>query len=291
MTLQDAIAAARCGKRLNIGTFQTGGGAPGVCMHAGFLLAMARLGLYPSHISGTSAGAVAGYVYSGDCSADLLALTVRDMAPDAVQSSVCPSWIPSWAQWGNSIALGRPVNSNDKALALMKANGPATWDDIKIDLRMWSSVVGEEGTIRHNLTCLDFEHPHEATVASMSVPFLLPSMIGVDTAQEHLDGGCCFNAPVIPEWIESLDHCFLLVGQTRVADRPSAKHPTELDKAIRIIRGMMFAQICAAVDAVANHPNCTIIWPDFSDDTGLLTFNPALIDQSDEYATVVLKGA
>ena len=291
MTLQDAIAAARCGKRLRIGTFQTGGGAPGVCMHAGFLLAMARLGLYPTHISGTSAGAVAGYIYSGDCSADLFVLTVRDMPPDAVQSPTSPSWLPSWAQWTRSIAMSKPLNNNDHALALMREHGPKSWDDIKVDLRMWSSIVGESGVIRHNLTYLDFEHPWEAAVASMSVPYLLPPMIGVDTSQEHLDGGCVFNAPIVPEWLDTMDHCFLLIAQTRVADRPAATRPTELDKAIRVIRGMMAAQICAAVDAVANHPNCTIIWPDFSDNTGLLTFNPALIDQSDEYATVVLKGA
>ena len=262
-----------------------------MCMHAGFIQSLSRARIYPTHISGTSAGAVAGLVYSATESADEFAATVRAMAPEAVQSPSWPSWLPSWCQWGDSIALGKPMNKNDKALAQLALHGPAHWADVKIELRMWSSMVGASGMLRHNVTALDFDTPAEAAMASMSVPYLFPPMIGRDPTTWHYDGGCVFNAPLVPEWITTLDHCFLLVGQTRQADRPAADKPDELTRAIRILKGMMGAQILTAVDALSGHDNCTIIWPDFTDDTGILTFNPDLIDWSAKYATDVLKGS
>jgi len=287
MTRLQVLDAARRGLRPQIGTFQTGGGAPGVCMHAGFLRALARVGLYPSHISGTSAGAVAGFVYAATQSADALCDAVRSMPPDACQSPTSPSWLPDWLQIGDALAFDDPINNNDKALALLREHGPAKWSDIPLDLRMWSSQVGHSGCIRHQVGPADFDLPHKGAMASMSVPWLFAAMIALD-GTEHYDGGCVFNVPIIPEWIATLDHVFLLVGQTRAADRPEKETPSELDRAIRILRGMLKAQIDAAVDALSIHANCTVIWPDFVDNTGLLTFNPALIDQADAYATSIL---
>ena len=289
MNLHELLNAIEAGMKPEVGCFMTGGGAPGVDILTGSLVALSRNGIHPTHLSCTSAGAVAGLVYANTESPDILSATVRALKPDAVQSPTSLSWLPSWMQWVDCVALAKPLNHNTKAQALLTRYGAKQWEDIHIDLRMWSSILGVEGCIRHNLTCLDFDSPAQAALASMSVPYLLPPMMGRDPAEQHIDGGCTFNAPVLHEWIGTLDHCFLLVAQTRVADRPMPGNPSELDRAIHILRGMMAAQIITAVDQMNGHDNCTTVWPDFNDDTGLLTFNHDLIDKSDDFTCRVLK--
>ncbi|WP_273565712.1 patatin-like phospholipase family protein [Maribacter halichondriae] len=52
---------------MNIGLVLSGGGARGIA-HIGAIKALEEHGIYPSHIAGTSAGAVVGALYAGGCS-------------------------------------------------------------------------------------------------------------------------------------------------------------------------------------------------------------------------------
>jgi len=288
MTRKQVFLAIKAGLLPRIGYFIPGGGAPGVDMAMGEMRALERFGVVPCALSGTSAGSQASVCYAKVRNAAACCEIVKAMPPNAVQSPRMPSWIPDWITKGANLALNKPFYSNDKALALLRANAPTIWNDISLDLRMHSSMYDDDGCMEHLLTSADFATPAEAAMASMSIPWLFPDMVDLD-GYHHIDGGVVCNVPIIDEWITNLDHCFLLIPQTREADRPIRNTSNELDRLLHIFRGMLHAQVVRAVNNVACADSVTVIWPDFVDNTSILTLNPVLIDQADAFTTQFLQ--
>ena len=79
MTIRQVIDASG---RAKVAVVATGGGAPGICILAGYLQTLKMYGILPSAWSGTSAGACVGHIISKDLDIDRLITILCSIDPN-----------------------------------------------------------------------------------------------------------------------------------------------------------------------------------------------------------------
>lgn len=281
MTLKQTLEAR---DKARIAVVATGGGAPGICILAGYMKALQMCGLLPRAWSGTSAGAVVGHILSKDMDVDRLITVLEDLPSDAaIKERV--GGIATWLLFHDH------RYSNANVHELLKAHGPNTWGEVAIDLRMWSTLLMESHGDRNQCDSGSFACPADAALASMSVPYLFPATADLH-GNLHQDGGIVFNCPIIPQWFEQYDHVFFLVAQGDGRDKPVNHVPDKVEQGLYLLRTLMHAQVDRAAELVALHDNATILHLDKSDTTDILTFNHGLIWDAQQYASnILLAGA
>lgn len=277
MNLQEVIRNPGLAK---VAFVVTGGGAPGVCLSAGYCKALFEVGIKPAIWSGTSAGAVLGHILSLDLDIGRVERVIRALPPDAVISKRNMGYV-TWFLFRDHLY------NNDKAFALLQQNGPQSWGDVKIPLLTWSTRLMTVCGDQHLATPSDFRSPAEAALASMSIPYLFPAF--KDMAGDlHCDGGVTNNVPLVESFFDQYDHVFLLVSQGRNKEAPDTEVPDKIEYLLLLLRSMMAAQVNRGVLQMAAHANSTTLYYPQEDDTGMLTFNPDLIDDAYDYAKTVL---
>jgi NTE family protein len=174
-SLAEQIRGKRIGLALSSGFF-------GFYHHAGAILALEEMGLTPSRVTGTSAGAIAGAMlaagHDGRAIRDeLVSVRLRDFADLR---------FPPLA--GRSLAL---LGGHRLAARLAQALPVHSFETCRMPLAL--GVTGlDDGRVRH----LDSGALVPAVCASAALPYLLPPVEIAGRA--YVDGGVAEKTPLVP---------------------------------------------------------------------------------------------
>ena len=249
---------------------RSGGGLPGLDIHAGIWDALEMAGIYPTHVSGTSAGAIASAFQAGPMlDADIFHGLISSLSDEQVRVER-PLWklrVP-WIGWYLDSA---PI------LSLLEHYLPEHFDRLTLQLQCWAVNARDGGAV--NVARPELARsPAEAALASMSICGVFAPVRLLD-GNEYFDGGPAMNLPV-PANANDFDEIYLLVA----TGRPGSYSDDEsmLTRLIHNAHWMMDDQIH---DTIAQaRESCRakvhVIWPDLPTPRGALHFDHNLIDQA-----------
>lgn len=240
---------------------RSGGGLPGLDIHAGIWLALEDAGIFPTHLSGTSAGAIVSAAQAVGISAHEFAFEILAPLSDSAIRD------PRFA-WQLRLPWIASVHGNRKLAALLE-NHVGQRRAI-LPAQIWATRVQDmqrtDVALNHSLA--------DACLASTAIPGLFPPV--QLNGQDFADGGLRVNLPLPNDWQE-YDRVFLFIA----SPRPSDYHGSSaLTAAVRAFQTLMADQILDAVDQVQGANKVTVIWPDVRTDAGMLHFDHALIKRT-----------
>jgi len=253
----------------------SGGGMPGLDIHAGLWMALEAAGIQPTAISGTSAGAIVGAHMATDFwQAGRFAEFLTDHQ-DADVRHERPFWkvrLP----WIESI------QDNDRIRYLLEGSLPVSWESMKKPFFAWAvrrDTADLVNVARQELA----PTPADACLASMAICGLFPSVLLRD-GHRYIDGGVRCNLPYGDAMNAEFDEVYLLIGKPRPA--PYTRERGVVHNLIRNLNIAMLDQIRDVTDAARGNPKVRILWPDISDyGLSMLRFDHSLIAKAYDYAT------
>jgi predicted acylesterase/phospholipase RssA len=258
----------------------SGGGMPGLDIHAGMWLALEEAGINATHISGTSAGAIVGAHNAAGWSAPAFIEFIR-AHKDADVRHERPFWkfrLP----WIESI------QDNDRIRVVLEGSLPVAWDGLKKPFAAWA--VRRDTADLVNVARPELAPtPADACLASMAICGMFPSVPLLD-GNRYIDGGVRFNLPFHSADAIDMDEVYLLVGKPRPA--PYTRERGVLHNLVRNLNIAMLDQIRDVTDGAAHNPKIRVIWPAFKDDgLSMLHFDHDLIERAADSAARVLRRA
>lgn len=241
----------------------SGGGMPGLDIHAGIWRALEDHGIVATDLSGTSAGAIVAAANSAGWSAASFDEFLRCHDDDSVRHER-----PFWkirAPWLES------VHDSDRILAVLEGMLPVTWDKYRKPIHVWACKRrnGERVNVAREENV-----PALAILASMSICGIFPAVTLAD-GEAYIDGGPRFNLPLLPNWRE-YDEVWLIIGRTRPQDYKGGGIVSNL---VRNAGIMALDQIQDVLEEAAGAPHVRVIWPELECDKSMLRFDHELIDQ------------
>jgi predicted acylesterase/phospholipase RssA len=242
---------------------RSGGGMPGLDIHAGITLALDDAGIRPTETSGTSAGAIiCAMEASGRTPANMAAI-MAGMRDDQVRHErTC---------WKVRIPWIDSVMDNDRIRATMEQYISPTWDALSNPFHAWA-VDESNGTVADVADPAIAPTPVDAALASMSIAGLFPPV--VLNATPYIDGGVRRNLPLLPNWTE-FDQVWLLIATQRM--KPG-KHSGIISRLILNFNIALFDQTIEVVEAMVPFARKVhVVWPACPSEAGLLHFNHGLI--------------
>lgn len=255
---------------------RSGGGLPGLDIHAGIWQALSARNIHATACQGTSAGAIVSALDAAEWDA---------AAATALVQSLCSADVVDyrWAWrtrsgWLANICSGVAV---DRVLAQKL---PATWEAYVKPLSTWATQAGTSRRI--NTFRPTIAHtPAEAVAMSSRIPAVFPPICGVDDLW-YVDGGMRENLPLPPDWAE-YDQVWLLIA----SGAPSRTDPagTVLGNVMRVFRHLMADQILDVLEQVDGSPNVHVVWPQLKT-PGMLEFEHTLINQARADTLRILDG-
>lgn len=248
---------------------RSGGGMPGLDIHAGIWLALEEVGITPTAVHGTSAGAIVSAMQASGRKADFAAallsgLTDRDIRAERCLWKLRIPWINYWLE-------------NAPIRALLETTCDKGWSQCELPLACWATRLdtGEPVNVaRPDLAAT----PADAALASMSICGIFEP-VQLSDGSSYVDGGVRRNLPLPDDW-QSYDDVWLLIASSRPSDyRPSRGILTHL---LRNVSWLMVDQITDVLDRVhgAQRPRVHVIWPKVRNHSGTLHFNHGLIQQA-----------
>lgn len=254
----------------------SGGGMPGLDIHAGIRLALAEYGIEPTHVVGTSAGAIVGsLIASGRSSANIAAIISNledsDVRKDKLFWKLRLPWL-------NSFLDNTPIRK------LLHQLLPAATADFKVPFDAWATELLTGASTR---VTADPNPPAEAVLASMSICGVFPPVKLCD-GLEYVDGGVRNNLPLPPDW-RNFDEVFILIA----SQRPTSYRKTSgvLTHLMRNVQYLMLDQIEDVVDLVNGSRSVTVIWPPLPIPGGALRFDHSLIERAHQFASAKLQAS
>ncbi len=243
----------------------SGGGLPGLDIHAGIWKALSELGIESTANAGTSAGAIVAAINSTGVSnavahSIILGLSDGDIRRERLFWKLRVPWVDYFL-------------SSEPITDLLTEILPSDFSALKKPL---SVFVTEEATASQKEIKGDgqlFKLPL-TILASMSIMGVFPSVNG------YSDGGTTAYLPLPTGW-EKFDEVYLLI----------AKRPLDYHKHNGILTRTLFNADILYEDQVAdtitfarqNHPSVTVIRPPVKTPGGSLHFDHGLIVQAYEY--------
>jgi predicted acylesterase/phospholipase RssA len=247
----------------------SGGGMPGLDIHAGIWLALEDMGIQATEISGTSAGAIVGAMNAFGWSAAGAVEYLQFHKDDDVRHER-PLWKFRFP-WLESI------HDNDRIIVMLDGVLHPSWKTMLKPFSAWACNrrTGDKMNVaRPELA----DRPATAVLASMSICGLFPSVPLLD-GEEYIDGGYRFNLPLPTNW-RDFDEVYLLIGKPRAHDYQGTGILTNL---IRNANLLMLDQIADVLDEVAGDPRVKVIWPVIGGECSMLRFDHSLIEKAYEY--------
>ncbi len=246
---------------------RSGGGLPGLDIHAGIWLALAEAGITPSALSGTSAGAIiSGLQASGrshEWTAGLIAsLRDRDVRKERFAWKARIPWIDYWLD-------PAPI------AGLLESTLVSGWNDLIMPLRVWSTDV-QNGNIKDTAESALASTPAQAILSSMSICGVFPPVI-LNDGRAYVDGGVRLNLPLPNNW-RDYDDVYLLIATGGSLDY-HRKHGI-LTNLIRNVQIMQFDQIADVLAVTDGAPNVHVVWPQIPTPRGALHFDHRLITEA-----------
>lgn len=273
----------------------SGGGMPGLDIHAGILAALDDRNIVPTALAGTSAGAIVGGLLAAGRSPSNILVTISRLTDRDVRAER-PLWklrLP----WLNSFLDNAPIR------ALLHELLPPTWDEMRLPLQAWATELLSGASVNVANPALA-PTPADAILASMSICGVFPPVTLADGLQ-YVDGGVRRNLP-LPYDHAQYDSVWLLVASQRPTDYRKTRGI--LTHLMRNVQYLMLDQIedaietamqspgplphnGRAVSASLNRQTCTnvhVIWPQLPVERGALHFDHSLIAQAATAAAATL---
>lgn len=253
----------------------SGGGMPGLDIHAGIWIALEEAGIVPTEISGTSAGAVVGACQAAGWSAHGFA-EFLESHNDTHLRHERPFW-PLRFPWIESI------HENDRILACLEGMLPVSWDGLTTPFSAWACKLqtGERVNVaRPELS----QYPAQAVLASLSISGLFPPVMLLD-GERYIDGGVRFNLPLLRNWVD-FDEVYLLIAKPRPSDYVGSGILTNL---LRNLNLLMLDQIADVLDETKGNPAVHVIWPTIAGSGSMLRFDHYLIEEAYDYTVEKLR--
>lgn len=240
----------------------SGGGAPGLCKHAGMLSALESHGIWPTHWSGTSAGAIAAAMAATCYSGKAMKTVLYGLTDDSIRQPR-PFWKARLLWLDSIMESGRVLGLLDSLLPSGPVSNLSVW---ATDMTTWKPC---------NLAQPQIRLP-DAVLASMSVPSIFPAVrLGGCVYQ---DGGLRFNVPLPSDW-QTYDEVYILIASAH--PRVYQGGVPILTQAVRAINVLMYDQIGDVLEQTAGDSRVSVIWPKVSSAKGLTHLDHDLIAQAE----------
>lgn len=260
---------------------RSGGGMPGLDIHAGITSALAEAGIVSTHNVGTSAGAIisaldsAGWMAS-QIAAEVLSLNDADVRRERVLWKARAMWIDNYL-------------SNGPAIALLEKLMPQYFTDLQKPCAVVATRVrdgkktwfgGPNMEITRGAT---FNQLRSAVMASFSIHGVFPTV--TIYGDEYADGGVRANLPLPLTW-RDFDEVWLLIATPPV-------HYTQrrniLSRLLLNVAWLMRDQIEDVLEEVEGNPRVRVIWPDVGAKSSTLRFNHRLYYDAQKLAAERIK--
>jgi predicted acylesterase/phospholipase RssA len=258
---------------------RSGGGIPGLDIHAGITLALEECGIVSTHNVGTSAGAIIAAVDSAGFSAEaivheILQLDDADVRHENIFWQVRIPWI-------DSILRNEPIR------LILERLLPNRFGELKKPLQVVATRRSDAARINfgHNLRdgIVRDVALVDAVLASMSISGIFPRMM-IDGVGYN-DGGVRANLPLPGSWAE-FDEVWLLIASAPVEYRDNNNLLSNL---FLNVSWMLRDQVEDVLDEVRLSPKIRVIRPNCGMRGSLLRFNHNLIYQAHLEALQQLK--
>jgi predicted acylesterase/phospholipase RssA len=254
---------------------RSGGGLPGLDIHAGIWLALEERGIIPTEVHGTSAGAIASAIQASGKSAVLGAALVNSLRDSDVRRELFA--------WKIRIPWIDHFIDNGPILAIMQNIMAPTFDKLTMPMQCWATRRETGHAI--NVANPDLSPtPALAAMASSSISGCFPAVKLLD-GYTYVDGGVRCNLPLPRNW-RDFDKVYLLIASGRPADYPKTKGL--LTAVYRNLQYLMRDQVADVLDIVGNAPNVHVIWPQVRSTGGMLHFDHSLLHESYRQARAAL---
>jgi predicted acylesterase/phospholipase RssA len=249
----------------------SGGGVPGLDIHAGIWRALDEAGITSTRNSGCSAGAIAAaFNASGSWGGAQFARLIATLNDSDIRSKRF-----AWQlrmRWIDYIYDSSPIAK------LLEANLPAHWEEMAKPCQIWATRIkdGEKVDVAAP-RCTS--GPREAVLASAAVPMVF-APVTLDDGYEYVDGGLRFNLP-LPSYWRDFNETFLLIASAPVCVRDARTRGGLLTRGIRALKILMYDQTQDVIEQVAGQPRLYVIWPNvWQTLPGFLDFDHTLIDRA-----------
>lgn len=246
---------------------RSGGGFPGLDIHAGISLAMEDAGIVPHAVHGTSAGAIISLLQAGGRSASYVAQLLESLSDRDVRAErTCWKLRMPWIDWFLDSA---PIRE------LLALHGPGSYASLRMELACWA-VSAQNGAAVNVARPEIFADPVDAAIASMSIAGVFPSVRGLNGI-DYIDGGIRRNLPLPADW-KDYDRVILCIAAPWPTDY--AKTTGILTHLIRNFQIAMQDQIDDPLEEVSGAGNVLVLWPSVSGKGGMFRFDHSLIEEA-----------
>lgn len=239
---------------------RSGGGFPGLDIHAGIWLALEDRGIRPTDVAGTSAGAVISACQAAGMKPAVCAGIVTGLRDRDVRQEV-PCWkvrIP----WLDHFLDPQPIRD------LLAELLPASFDRLTMPLAAWATRMDTGDSV--NVADPRISKSVQAAVlASMSICGVFPPVVLAD-GLSYIDGGVRRNLPLPPDWTR-YDQVWLLIASGRPRDY--AGRGGILTHLFRNVHYLMHDQILDVLDTTIGFPTVHVVWPQVRTPRGMLRFD------------------
>lgn len=246
----------------------SGGGLPGLDIHAGIWMALDELGIRSTANAGTSAGAIMAALNSTGIDGTVAGAIVSGLLDSDVRSERF--------MWKMRIPWIAYFMQNEPVRDLLAWHLPATFEKLAKPLQVFAThdKTGETMAFFGGQLI-------DCVLASMAISGVFPSVGGCS------DGGTTADLPLPVQW-EKYDRVYLLV----------AKRPLEYVGRDSMLSRLMYNadlfmenQVRRTIaEARAKRPDVVVIRPPVRAVTGSLHFDHALIGEAHRYTKMILAG-
>lgn len=246
---------------------RSGGGMPGLDVHAGISLALEEAGIRSTDNAGCSAGAIAGAFDSRGFTARGFRDIVLNLGDRDVRSPRFAWKLRApWVDW---------FLENDPIRRLLQHWLPSRTSEYVKSLQVSVTRCADGASV-----WLPSRWPfdlRECVLASMAVPGVFPSVnLG---GVEYEDGGTRLNLAV-PSDLSEYDEVWILIAASHPSTYKGNGH-SMLGRMLRAVAYLQYAQIELTLEAHRSEiesGKCKVIWPELGHPLGMLHFDHRLVE-------------
>lgn len=252
----------------------SGGGLPGIDIHAGIGLALSEQGIVPDEIHGTSAGAVYGALYA---SRDFSGIAAADIIRHLTDAHVRDPR----SFWQLRFGLINSMMSGRKIRRVLDHYLPDTFEELPCTLYTYAVERGSGVLVGFNQGNLK-----EAVRASASIHGIFPpAEIRLPShSLNYSDGGTKSNVPVPDDW-QNFDRVFVCIATQPVNYRGRGL----LFHTLLSVHELMEGHVDRAMRKVQGSTKVTFIRPPIGKDSSTLHWNHDLIEDAYDYTRDMLR--
>lgn len=258
---------------------RSGGGMPGLDIHAGIGIALDRLGIIGTDVIGTSAGAIISALDASGKPAMEIADIINDLSDEEVRQ---PRFMWRARPWINNIFSPRKIE------LLLERLLPPTFQQLSKRCGIHATRVRDGAGITFGHIAvhkpIDWLPPlRQSVMASMAIHGFFPD-VRIDR-DYYADGGTSNNVP-LPYDLTPYDRVVICIATPPVLYRRKSNY---IARMLTNVSWLMRGQINATLARISSR-KVIVLWPDVAKDCGTMRFRHSLIIDSFKEAMEQLQG-